>query len=217
MPQITSITKQKRNERFNIFLDDKFAFSVSSYTFVKNNLKVGSILEQKQIDDIQTREHLAALTDLAVKYLSFRPRSEKEVKDYLAKKIAQKNEIKYIVASQSPLIALIFKKLKKYKYLDDYEFALWFLKSRIKSKSRSLAVIKAELKTKGISSEIIEKIMTYAPSDLDQAKNVLSKKAIRWQKLAEVDFKRKAYTYLSSKGFDYETIEDAVAFFHKKR
>lgn len=217
MPQITSITKQKRNERFNIFLDEKFVFSISSYALVKNNLKVGSVLEQGQIDDIQSKENLSGLTDLAVKYLSFRPRSEKETKDYLAKKIAQKNEIKYSIASQSPLIASIVKKLKKNKYLDDYEFALWFLKSRIKSKPRSLAVIKAELRTKGISSEIIEKIITYAPSDLDQAKNVLSKKAIRWQKLAEADFKRKAYTYLSSKGFDYETIKDAVAFFHKKR
>lgn len=217
MPQITSITRQKRRERFNIFLDEKFAFPISSYELVKNNLKVGSILEQKRIDNILTREHLAILTDLAVKYLGFRPRSEKEIKDYLAKKIAQKNEIKYSIASQSPLIVLIVKKLKKYKYLEDEAFALWFLKSRIKSKSRSLAVIKAELKTKGISSEIIEKIITYAPSDLAQAKNVLSKKAIRWQKLAEVDFKRKAYTYLSSKGFDYEAIKDAVAFFHKKR
>lgn len=217
MPQITNITRQKRNERVNIFLDEKFAFSLSSYELVKNNLKVGSILEQKQINNILSREHLSILTDLAVKYLSFRPRSEKEVKDYLAKKIARKNEIKYSIASQSPLIASIVKKLKKNKYLDDYEFALWFLKSRIKSKPRSLAVIKAELRTKGISSEIIEKIITYAPRDLDQAKNVLSKKAIRWQKLAEVDFKRKAYTYLSSKGFDYETIKDAVAFFCKKR
>lgn len=216
MPQITNITGQKRKERFNIFLDEKFAFSLSSYELVKNNLKIGSILEQKQINNILSREHLAILTDLAVNYLSFRPRSEKEVKDYLAKKIAQKNEIKYSIASQSPLIASTIKKLKENKYLDDYEFALWFLKSRIKSKSRSLAVIKAELKTKGISSEIIEKIITNAPSDLAQAKNVLSKKAIRWQKLAEVDFKRKAYTYLSSKGFDYETIKDAVAFFHKK-
>lgn len=217
MPQITNITRQKRKERVNIFLDEKFAFSISSYALVKNNLKVGSILEQKQIDNIQSRENLAILTDLAVKYLSFRPRSEKEIKDYLAKKIAQKNEIKYSIASQSPQVALIVKKLKKYKYINDSEFALWFLKSRIKSKSRSLAVIKAELRTKGISSEIIEKIINYAPNDLAQAKNVISKKAIRWQKLAEVDFKRKAYTYLSSRGFDYDTIKDAVAFFHKKR
>ena len=217
MPQITDIVKQKRDERFNIFLDEKFAFSISSYALVKNNLKVGSVLEQKQIDDVQSREYLTGLTDLAVKFLGFRPRSEKEIKNYLAKKIAQKNEVKYNAASESPLIALIVKKLKKYKYLDDYQFALWFLKSRINSKSRSLSVIKTELRAKGISSDIVEKIINNAPSEATQAKNVLSKKAKRWQKLTEIDFKKKAYAYLSSRGFDYSTIKEAVAFFQKKR
>ena len=86
MPQITKITKQKKRERFNVFLDDQFAFSLNNYTLLKNNLKVGKDIPQDQITNILAKEQRAQLTDLASRFLALRPRSEKEVKDYIAKK-----------------------------------------------------------------------------------------------------------------------------------
>lgn len=218
MPQITEITKQKKRERFNIFIDGLFAFSVSNYSLLANKLSVGIYLDEEKINHILAKEQIGILTDLAVKFLSFRPRSEKEVKDYLVRKIAQKNEIKFNVAQQSPLIIQVVNKLKRYKYINDEEFANWLLNSRLKSNSpRSLRVIAAELKIKGISPQIIEKVSQNTPNESEQAKKALNKKVKRWDKLETLEFKKKAYSYLTGRGFDFDSIKDAVAFYTKKR
>lgn len=218
MPRISDITKQKKRERFNIFIDGRFAFSVSNYSILENKLAVGINLDDEKINHILAKEQIGILTDSSVKFLSFRPRSEKEVKDYLVKKIALKNEIKFNEAQQSPLIEQVLNKLKRYKYINDEEFANWLLKSRIKSNSpRSLRIIKAELKLKGISPEIVEKVSLKTPNESDQAKKALIKKVKKWENLELMNFKKKAYSYLSSRGFDFDSIRDAVAFYTKKR
>lgn len=218
MPQISEITKQKKRERFNVFLDGRFAFSISNYSLLENKLSVGTILDEDKINHILAKEQIGNLTDLAVKFLSFRPRSEKEVKDYLTKKIAIKNEIKFSDAQVSPLISQVINKLKRYKYINDEEFASWLLNSRLKSASpRSLRLIKAELKIKGIDPQIIEIVSQKTPNESKQAKKALSKKIKRWENLKVLEFKKKAYAYLLSRGFDFESIKDAVAFYTKKR
>lgn len=217
MPQISQITKQKKRERFSIFIDGRFAFSVSNYSLMENKLSVGIILPEDKINNILLKEQTGTLTDLAVKFLSVRPRSEKEVRDYLTRKIAQKNEIKFLIAKESPLIGKVIIKLKRYKYINDLDFASWLLKSRSKAASpRSLRIIKAELKIKGISPEIIDKVSQSTPSESLQAKKALVHKISRWGKLPELELKKKAYAYLLSRGFDFEAIKDAVAFYLKK-
>lgn len=218
MPQISEISKQKKKERFNIFIDGRFAFSVNNYSLLENKLTVGAILDQEKTNHILTKEQISNLSDLAVKFLSIRPRSEKEVRDYLTKKIATKNEIKFSQAQISPLIDIVINKLKRLKFINDKEFASWLLNSRLKSSSpRSLRVIKAELKIKGISPQIIENVSQNTPKESEQAKKALSKKTKRWEKLEVLEFKKKAYSYLSSRGFDFDSIRDAVAFYTKKR
>lgn len=218
MPQISEITKQKKRERFNIFLNGRFAFSVSNYSLLENKLTVGRVLDEEKITLIIAKEQIGNLTDLAVRFLSIRPRSEKEVKDYLAKKIAVKNEIKFSEAQISPLISQVIKKLKRYKYINDKDFAAWLLNSRLKSSSpRSLRLIKAELTIKGISPEIVEIVSQKTPNESEQARKALSKKIKRWDKLEALEFKKKAYSYLLSRGFDFDSVRDAVAFYTKKR
>lgn len=218
MPQISEITKQKKRERFNIFLDGRFAFSVSNYSLLENKLLVGTILDEEKINNILAKEQIGTITDLAVRFLSIRPRSEKEVIDYLVKKIAIKNEIKFNEAQKSPLVNRVINKLKRYKYINDKDFAIWLLNSRLKSASpRSLRIIKAELKIKGISPEIVEIVSQKTPNESEQAKKALSKKIKRWEKLDALEFKKKAYSYLLSRGFDFDSTKDAVAFYTKKR
>lgn len=54
MPFITKISTQKKNtERFNIFLDDKYAFSVDADVLVKFELKKGKELDDLDIIEIQ--------------------------------------------------------------------------------------------------------------------------------------------------------------------
>lgn len=218
MPQITSIEPQKKKAgRFSIFLDGKFAFGIGEAAFVEFNFKKGAKLTEDQIDKILKREELSKLQDTAIRFLNYRPRSEKELADHLTKKIALKEGIKFNDAKNSPMISTIVAKMKKYKFINDLEFAKWFVESRIRSHQKGLIVIAQELKQKGIDKDIVETVLKKVGDEKELAKKAVSKKIKRWQKLSEIDFKKKIYQFLLSRGFGYDIAKELFAYFAKKR
>ncbi len=218
MPLITSIKPQKRDKkRFNLFLDGKFAFGVDGEILLKYRLENGASLPLKTIDQILKEEETGRLFDACLKFLSFRPRSEREVRDYLAKKISHKEKVQFLEAKESRLIEGIVNKLKKLKFVNDYEFAKWWADSRIKTRPRGIILIKSELIRKGIEKEIIEKVLSKVSSQTELALKSLDKKISRWKNLNAIEFKKKAYTYLAFRGFEFETIKEAVAHLEKRR
>lgn len=218
MPLVTAISAQKKKKgRFNVYIDGQFAFGISQFTLLENSLKIGKILSEEQILKILKKEDLTKYTDAAVKFLSFRPRSEKEIKDYLAKKIATVGQIPFHEAQDSAIIELVLKKLRKYNYIDDYEFAKWFIESRTKVHPKGIKVLKLELKQKGIDLDIIEKILKKDRDETTLALKAIEKKVYKWQKLPEMEFKRKIYQFLASRGFEADTITEIFAFLLKKR
>jgi len=217
VPQITAIEPQKRKKgRFNIFLDGKFAFSADESFLVKNHLQIGQELTGLQVEKYIKETELTKLFDASLRFLSFRPRSEKETSQYLAKKIAHHDSIKYKQALASPQISVVIEKLKKYKYLDDLEFAKWWVSSRVKSNPKGLLFIKYELTKKGIAKDIIEKVLSKFPSETTLAKKAIGKKLKLWKKLPPPKLKNKVYLYLRGKGFNYDTAQEIFAFLQRK-
>jgi regulatory protein len=216
VPIISKISPQKKSGRFNLFIDGKFAFGITEFTLLENNLKENKRLSLSEIDKLLTKEKQSLYMDRASRFLSVRPRSEKEIMDYLIKKIAQNEEVKFSEASQSPLVGKILKKLKKYDYINDSDFAKWFLKSRLANNPKSIKLIKLELKQKGISASVLESLNFKSNQDDKSAIKVVEKKVARWQKLPAMEYKKKFYAYLLSRGFDYDTVKDAFAFFAEK-
>ncbi len=127
--------------------------------------------------------------NLALRFLSFRPRSEKEVVEYLKKKIkkpaatastsnvAEANAAKAeestetqkfsasenfsdSVIAREALVNQIISKLKEYNFINDVEFTKLWIGQRIKSKHKPLRVIEFELKQKGINKEIIDEVLS---------------------------------------------------------
>jgi len=217
VPQISAIEPQrKRKNRFNIYLDGHFAFGIDENTLVKNHLKVNQHLSEDQIEKIIKENVLIKLQDSALKFLSYRPRSEKEVSDYLVGKIAKQENIKYSQAKESPQIEPIISKFKKYKYLDDRQFAKWWITSR-KIRPKGLQIVKWELKKKGITDDIIKKVAEYIPDQKKLAQRAIAKKIKLWQKLPPLNRKKKIYQFLASRGFDFDTIKEVFAHFAKKQ
>lgn len=137
----------------------------------------------------------------ALKFLSFRPRSEHEVVKNLLKKKAPEDLIKKIIS-----------KLKEYKFLEDEEFTKWWIEQRAKFKPRALRLVKMELKQKGISNELIEQtiesLKLTTSSDLESAKKLIEKKKEKWKNLTREKKFQKVARHLSSKGFSYDIIKD---------
>lgn len=147
----------------------------------------------------------------ALRFLNFRPRSEKEIREYLAEKV-QKSK------GDNSLIDAVVYRLKKQKYINDVEFAKWLIRSRTHFKPKGKWVIMAELKQKGISQEII--LQAFAeedmPSEVDMALIQLAKKERLYRGLKKREFMNKAGSMLSRRGFSLDTIRKAIDQYFEK-
>lgn len=218
MPQITDIVPQKKKEnRFNVFIDNKFAFGIGAENLIKFKLKIGNFVSADEQKKIAQSKELEYLIDRVLNFLSYRPRSKKEVLDYLAKKIAVKSDIKFAQAKESDLILQVIKKLQKYKYINDLEFTKWWIKSRVKISPKGPTAIKAELMKKGIDKNIIENQISKSINSRKLAITVIEKKIKNWQRYEPLEFKKKFYQHLAFRGFDYEIINGLFAIYKKKR
>lgn len=147
----------------------------------------------------------------SLKFLSYRPRSEKEVRDNLTRK-SRKSRKK--VEKLDEIIDKVVNKLKEQNFINDLEFAKWWVEQRTTFKPRSVKLIKIELKQKGIDEEIIECQMSIpiesGPiSNLEMAKKLVEKK-IKRMDLSNLKDKQKLQRYLAGKGFDWGIIEEVL-------
>jgi regulatory protein len=139
----------------------------------------------------------------ALRFLSFRPRSEKEINDYLKKK-----QIDSITSQK------VISKLKESNFLNDVEFAKWWVEQRTLIKPRAWRIIKIELKQKGISSEIIEELNINSDpeeiNDLSMAVKLAQKRLSRYKNLPRQEIYQKLGRFLISKGFSYDTVKRSI-------
>lgn len=148
----------------------------------------------------------------ALRFLSYRPRSEKEVRDRLKLK-AQNSKLKD-TAQNSKVIDEVVRKLKEKKFINDEEFAKGWIEQRSRFKPRSLKLIKLELKYKGIDNEIVDRIIHNSEfiiqNDLEQAKKLVEKRLPRYKGLDRQKIYEKLGRYLASKGFDWDTVKKSI-------
>lgn len=202
MPQITKISPQKRKKRVNVFIDGKFAFGADLETLAKHNLQVGQKISQKKIEEIIKESEFQKVYDRTLKFLSFRPRSEKEVRDWLNKKKTGE-ETKRIV----------IKKLKETKLLDDREFASWWIEQRVTFRPIGKAGLKYELRKKGVEGEIVDEALEKKITDSFERKlalKVAKKKSPAYQKLPPLEFRQKMGGFLARRGFSWEVIKEVI-------
>lgn len=140
---------------------------------------------------------------IAVKYLGYRPRSEQEVTNHLAKKNIDKN-----------IIVTVIDLLKRYDYLNDETFATLFIENRKRHSPKSKFALGYELKQKGVCSGIREKLLADY-NDASMAKKALGVKMGQWQHFDLEIQKKKAMNFLRYRGFGYEACmaawEDVAA------
>ncbi|MDE2590107.1 MAG: regulatory protein RecX, partial [Patescibacteria group bacterium] len=130
----------------------------------------------------------------ALKYLTKRSRSEKEVRDNLSKRKAGTAQIEIIIA-----------KLKEQRFLDDKTFALWWIEQRQLLRPLGWRVLELELKQKGIAMHIIDEIKE-ANKDLrvakefSQAMELAGKRYKKFQGLPKDEVYHKIGGFLARRG-----------------
>ena len=223
MPKITSVEPQKTlrlrsGRRFNIFLDDQFAFGADEDLVVEYRLVPGKLLDTSDVEKLLFEAEVGKLMERMYRLWNIRPRSEKEVRNYFRIKnyelrIKGKEEVSDLA------IELVIKKLKQKNLLNDEQFAKMWVQARRKSKQKGKMALKAELYQKGIDRELIDKVLeegSTPESEEQLAKFALEKKMRVWKNLPRLELRKKAYEYLLRRGFEYEVVNSVVEKYLKK-
>jgi regulatory protein len=127
-------------------------------------------------------------------YLKFRPRTKKEVEDYLNKKAK-----KYFFTPE--IIEKALLELEEKKFINDREFVTWFIEQRNNGKPKGQPVLTGELLRLGINKDLIDEYFSINEVDeLSLAKQALQKKP------SLTDY-QKAFNFLLRRGFGYEVIK----------
>lgn len=150
MPTVTRLVAGKKNQsRVNIYLDGRFALAISLDDVVRQGLRVGLELSEDAITKLKEDNDQARLYAKILNFISYRPRSVVEVKNRLA----------VYGIRDSQVVEEIVHKLETQGYVDDMAFARWFVDSRSLHRPRSKRHLTAELRAKGIGSEVINTIL----------------------------------------------------------
>lgn len=145
--------------------------------------------------------------NLSLRYLSYRPRSKKEVLDYL------KEKQKKALSLTDTDIENILIKLQEYNFLNDEDFAKFWIEQRSKYKGKPIRVIEYELKQKGISQDLINSSLfekDKKETDLENAKKLATKKMDFYRSLPLDKRREKVVNYLLRKGFSYDVVKKAI-------
>jgi regulatory protein len=199
MGTITDLRAKKRTDKqLSMFIDGKFAISIDTEVAVKQGLKIGQEISDERIKDIAENVDYARCLNTAYRFLSYRQRSETEMKERLHRRGFEDSKIEIVI-----------NKLKEQNLLDDTAFAQFWKENRDMFRPRSQRLTRLELKKKGVADEII-KAVTDDSDDIQTAYQVAQKKA---QHLPNQDyevFRRRLGEYLKRRGFGYTVISQTV-------
>lgn len=216
--RITGIKEAVRDQnRVNIYVDNKFFCSLDISQVVDFHLKIGKELSDDEKEEIKRASDFGKFYGRALEYVLMRPRSSKEVRDYLKKKTLNRkvriknkrtNEYETRVKEgyDATLVPLVFDRLETRGYIDDYKFARLWVENRNVTKGSSLKKLRIELQQKGVSSQIIEQVFAESErNDDDELRKMIIKKRNKYQD------GQKLIQYLLHAGFNYSDISDALS------
>ncbi|MBE0415196.1 MAG: RecX family transcriptional regulator [Dehalococcoidia bacterium] len=197
MKTITAIEAQKRGkDRFNVFLDGAFAFSLRREVVQEEGLHPGQMLSDSQIEELGRADLSGKCLDAALRLLSYRPRSEAEIRARLSRRFDGK------------IIERVLLQLKARQMIDDAAFAQFWRENRESFSPRSKRFLKLELRRKGIEPGVIDEVL----EGIDEEESAF-RAAQRKGRTLERDyetFRRKLGAFLSRRGFSYGVINRTV-------
>ena len=215
--RITDIKQAVKNEnRVNVFVNGKYSFSLDVAQIVDFKIKKGQIITETDLEKFKNASEFGKLYQRTLEWVLVRPRSTREVKDYLFKKSIQpikskdpetkKTILKKPAIDRAQFTDQIIKRLTEKGYLNDEQFAKYYAENRFTKKGISKKRLAAELIKKGIEKETIDQVLGIR-NDEEEIKKIIIKKSNRYDK-------DKMINYLLRQGFPFETVRNLVSDFY---
>ncbi len=195
--KITAIKQQvKRADRYSIYLDDKYVFSLSEAELLATGIKKNQEFTESKLEELRARAVIEKGYDRALNLISHRPRSEWELRNYLKRK-------EYDADSSEAIL----DKLRERGWINDQDFAERWVATRRLLKSASKRRLTQELRQKRIEDEIIQEVLENDDTDERQ---VLRDLIERKRQQTKYQDNLKLMQYLSRQGYNYDDIKSVL-------
>jgi regulatory protein len=196
--KITGLKIQKHNpNRINVYLDGDFAFGLAR--IVAAWLKVGDIVSEDKISQLQFQDTREMAYQKALVFLNVRPRSQVEV---------EKRLVKY--GFDNSIVEHVIIRLQDYKLISDEQFAKSWVENRTAFRPRSHKLMAIELRQKGVSDQIIVESIKEAGDEEPMAYQIASRYARRFVDTEWLEFRQRLGAYLMRRGFYYDLVSSVV-------
>ncbi|HWP82767.1 MAG TPA: RecX family transcriptional regulator [Bacteroidota bacterium] len=204
---ITKVLRHKKfRDRYTVYIDGGLGFDVSADVLQKFDLHINQRIDDQTVERITTAEAQHRAQSIALNYISYRPRSSKEIVDHLMRKGYKKE-----------LAQKIVKNLQSMKYVDDTEFARMFVRDRLKRRPSGYSMLRHALIARGISPAVVEKVLKEYVSDEKQleAARMLAEKRLgsfngSHSNLDQRKLRNRIFNYLLRRGFSTEVAQKTV-------
>lgn len=192
--KITAIKQQeKRKDRYSVFVNDIYAFSLSETALLQAQIATGQELDKPQLKAFKQLSADDKAYGNALRYSAMRLRSEWEMQQYFRRKEVA-----------APTAETIMIKLRELRLLDDAQFARSWVANRRILKPTSRRRLAQELQQKRIASSIIDEVLAtdrYETDELAVLRGLAERKAQRYPD------KTKFMQYLARQGYQYNDIK----------
>jgi len=213
--------------KVHVFVDGKHMMAVSVDVAAAERLTVGQPCPPDRLQSLHSAQEMNEIFEKALNFLSYRPRSEREVQMRLRKKGYTPEQIDMVMA-----------RLKKLGYVDDQEFARFWVTNRMSFSPRGPRLLRSELRQKGVPQEIVDQILAenaetqvqlreqaeefaagqdeepddepVSGTDLANAIALARKRVRLLSNLDPQTARRRLSNFLARRGYDYPTIDAAI-------
>ncbi|MGH2598454.1 MAG: regulatory protein RecX [Dehalococcoidia bacterium] len=196
--RISAIERQERRQRYNVFVDGEFALALAPEVLAGSGLRTGEPVTAERLRELAVEDLRKRTLDAALRLLAARPRSEAEVRQRLLRRGLPHDVIVDTIA-----------RLREYGYLNDAEFARFWVESRSGANPRGRYVVRRELRAKGVDQETVDTALEGLTEEASAAK-AARKKARSLQGLEHRVFYTRLTGYLVRRGFGYEVVRQTV-------
>ncbi len=196
--KITSIKQQvKRSDRYSIFVEGKYAFSLSEVALLDSKLASGQELSKQQVSDYKKLSADDKLYNQTLRYVAMRPRSRWEIEFYLDYKKKAPPALAEEILSKLSLIGLI----------DDEKLAKAMVNDRRLLRPTSRRKMIVELRKKRIADDVIEQALG---GEKEEELAALQAEIANKRRQTKYQDDQKLMQYLARQGFSYDDIKTAL-------
>jgi regulatory protein len=196
--KITDIKQQvKRKDRYSVFVDGKYSFSLSEDGLLTQGLKIGKKMSDEELAIVKDNAIIDKGVYRVLDLISRRSRSRWEIEDYLKRKDYTPEEIDSITG-----------RVDEKGYINDLDFAKRWIESRRLLKPTSKRKLTMELRQKRIAEDTIKQVLEDDPTSEQE---VLEELIARKRRQTRYKDDQKLIAFLARQGFNYSDIKQAFS------